>query len=279
MIFGAHMSTAKGFAQAARKSADEYGANALQFFVKNPRGRSSRPLAAEEADEFKKICKEKKIQFAIAHASYLVNLAKKSSEVPWLIDDVAGDFERVWMLGGQGVVVHLGKASGGMSEEEAIKNMIENIEKILRKTEYTRLMFMLENTAGQKSDLGYRFEELAKLWKKIHPLSSRMKICLDTQHAWAAGYDWDDADGIFRKFDELIGVQHLGCLHFNDSKKPLGSRVDRHENLFEGLIGEKNLIKIARFAKRQGIPFILETPGDKNGDHHGEIEKLLNMMS
>lgn len=278
LLFGAHMSIAKGFAAAAAKIADEYGANALQFFVKNPRGRQSKKLTKKEAEEFHRTCKEKNIKFIVAHASYLVNLSKKASEVKWLIDDVVGDFERVHMLGGNGVVVHLGKASGGMSKEEAIKNMIENIEEILKKTAHTKLKFILENTAGQKSDLGYQFEELAEIWKKIKPLSSetktRMKICLDTQHSWAAGYDWENTKGVLKEFDQYIGIKNIACIHFNDSKKPLGSRVDRHENLFTGLIGEKNLIKIAKFAQKKDIPIILETPGDQNGDHHAEMKKL-----
>lgn len=284
-IFGAHMSISQGFAAAAIKSAEAYGANALQFFVKNPRGRQAKPLTDKEAKLFREACKEKKILFTVAHASYLVNLSRTAAEVDWLIDDVVGDFERVHQLGGNGVVVHLGKASGDMQKEQAVKNMIENIKTILQKTDHTGLAFILENTAGQKSDLGWRFEELAEIWKEIRQKTKvlgrgiqRIKICLDTQHSYAAGYDWQNAEEIFATFDHLIGLEHLACIHFNDSKKPVGSRVDRHENLFQGVIGEKSLIAIAKFAAAKKIPIILETPGDKNGDHVEEIKRLKELM-
>ena len=178
------------------------------------------------------------------------------------------------MLGGNGVVVHLGKASGGMDPQEAIQNMIDNIQTVLQKTEHTKVDFLLENTAGQKSDLGYRFEDLEKIWKQVQPLSPRMKICLDTQHTFAAGYDWENSQEIFQEFDQRIGIKNIACIHFNDSKKECDSHVDRHENLFQGFIGEKNLIAIAKYAIKHEIPLILETPGDANGEHHKEILKL-----
>lgn len=251
----------------------------MQFFVKNPRGRSSKTLTQEEADEFRATCVAKKIQFFTAHASYLINLSKKASQVPWLIDDLVGDFERVHMLGGNGVVVHLGKSSGGMEPEEAIKNMIENIKTVLKKTDHTKIFFILENTAGQKSDLGYRFEDLEKIWKQVQPLSNRMKICLDTQHTFAAGYNWENSAAVFEEFDQRIGIKNIACIHFNDSKKECNSHLDRHENLFQGFIGEKNLIAIAHFAIKHGIPLILETPGDEKGEHHEEIKRLKEKLS
>lgn len=278
-LLGFHASIAKGFPAAALNVADGHGLNAMQCFVKNPRGRSSKPLTQEEANEFKKICAEKKIQFFTAHASYLVNLSKKASQVPWLIDDLVGDFERVHMLGGNGVVVHLGKASGGMDPQEAVKNMIDNIQTVLQKTEHTKVNFLLENTAGQKSDLGYRFEDLEKIWKQVQPLSTRMKICLDTQHTFAAGYNWENSHEIFEEFDQCIGVENIACIHFNDSKKECDSHVDRHENLFQGFVGEKNLLAIAKYAIKHGIPLILETPGDEKGEHHQEIKKLKEGLS
>lgn len=275
MILGYHASIAKGFAAAATKVADEHGLNAMQFFVKNPRGRSSKPLTQQEADEFRKACAEKKIQFVTAHASYLVNLSKKASEVKWLIPDLVEDFRRITMLGGSGIVVHLGKASGGMDPQVAIDNMIENIKLVLEETKDMKTLFILENTAGQKSDLGYRFEDLAEIWKRIQPLSPRMKICLDTQHSWAADYDWSDPEQVFAEFDRHIGIQHIACIHFNDCKLPQSCRVDRHANLFEGLIGEQGIRGIAEFAAKKGIPLILETPGNEKGEHQTEIAKLL----
>lgn len=301
------MSIAGGFAQAALKTGQEFGCNAMQIFTKSPRGRIVKPIDADDAAEFKSHCAKYKINYVIAHSSYLLNFGKPISAVQWALKDIMTDFERLASLGGQGVVVHIGKSLDG-DRNEAIKNVIENAKIVIEKTSSLKnersphgLQYILENTAGQGSEIGFRLDELGQIWKGLNGFSPRLKSCLDTAHIWAAGYDISTAESVqkvLHEYDQLIGLKTLSCFHFNDSKKDLGSRVDRHENLGEGFIGgekslpqDKNNISafpidpleglstIAKFAEKNSIPLILETPEKDGRTHLDDVktvkEKLL----
>ncbi len=276
LIFGAHMSIAGGFAQAAEKTGKEFGCNAMQIFTKSPRSRMVKPIDPDDAELFKKYCKEYQIKHVVAHSSYLLNFGKPAGQVPWAVKDITLDFERLHMLGGHGVVVHIGKSLDG-EREPAVRNVIENAKKIVDLTAKTGLQYILENTAGQGSEIGFRLDELGQIWKELKPFSPRIKSCLDTAHIWAAGYDISTQKGVeqtLKEYDELIGVDTLSCFHFNDSKKPLGSRVDRHDNIGAGTVGIKGLKAIAKFAEQKSIPFILETP-EKDGKNHLDDIKIV----
>ena len=265
------MSIAGGFAQAALKTGQEFGCNAMQIFTKSPRSRFVKPIDPQDANEFKAYCAQYKIQHVVAHSSYLLNFGKPLAQVEWALKDILLDFERLHILGGHGVVVHIGKSLEG-ERAEAIKNVVENAKKIVDKTEHFSeksshgslgMQYILENTAGQGTEIGFQLEELGQIWNALKGFSPRLKSCLDTAHIWAAGYDISTPAAVaktLKTYDQLIGIKTLSCFHFNDSKKALASRVDRHENLGLGTIAIEGLAAIAQFAEQNSIPLILETP-------------------
>jgi deoxyribonuclease-4 len=265
LIVGAHISILDGFASAAEE-AHKMGCNALQIFTKNPRGRGEKTLNPSDVRKFKEKCRSYGIKYVVAHSSYLLNFAKSMRENAWALSDIKLDFKRLAALGGQGVVVHIGKYLE-MDKKKAIKNVIENTKRVIDETSAAPLEYILENTAGQGTELGYRLDELGVIWKGLKGFSPRLKSCLDTAHFWAAGYDIGtekDVKKALKEYDEAVGLKTLSCFHFNDSKKPLGSRVDRHDNIGNGVIPKGGLAEIARFAESKSIPLILETP-DKTG--------------
>lgn len=283
MILGAHMSIAKGFTEAARKTAQELGCNAMQFFTKSPRGGVTKPIQPNEAEEFQKICLENKIVYVVAHSSYLLNFAKPHSQIQWAYRDIMTDFERVNILGGHGIVVHIGKSLEA-DREKSIHHVIENAKKVIEATQKNcaGLQYILENTAGQGTEIGFKLEELALIWKELKDFSPRLKSCLDTAHIWAAGYDISTKEGaekLLHEYDQLIGIQTLSCFHFNDSKKALSSRVDRHENIGKGFIGLEGLKTIANFASQKNIPLILETPEEEPRRRVEDIKIVNNFAS
>ncbi len=276
LILGVHMSIAKGFQEAARRTADVYGANAMQVFTKNPRGRGAKPILKKDAKEFKTICKKEKIEFVSAHSSYLLNFAKSLPKNHWSFKDIKLDLERVTLLGGVGSVLHIGKRLE-LDYEVAEKYLSENIFHILKITEKTGALLILENTAGQGSEMGTNFKQLASLYKKLKK-HKRVKFCLDTCHTFAAGYDWTKGPNkIFKEFDKQIGLKNLVCMHFNDSMKEVNSKRDRHDNIGKGKIGLKNMKNIAMFAKKHSIPLILETP-EKTITHEQDLKVVRSMI-
>lgn len=276
LILGAHMSIAGGFAQAAEKTGGEMGCNAMQIFTKSPRSRTVKPIDPDDAILFKNLYKKYNIKHVVAHSSYLLNFGKPMSDIPWALKDIKTDFERLHTLGGHGIVVHIGKSLED-DRQSAIENVIENAKIVIDETKDTNLDYILENTAGQGSEIGYQLEELGEVWKGLKGFSPRLKSCLDTAHIWAAGYDISTPEGVektLKTYDQLIGIKTLSCFHFNDSKKDLASRVDRHDNMGRGTIDIKGLQAIAKFAESHSIPLILETP-EKDGMTHLDDVKVV----
>lgn len=281
LILGAHMSIAGGFAQAAQKTGGELGCNAMQLFTKSPRSRMVKPIDPADAELFKQYCAEYEIKHVVAHSSYLLNFGKPATQVPWALNDILLDFERLFMIGGDGIVVHIGKSLDG-DRDTAVRNVIENAKIIVDRTEKTGLQYILENTAGQGSEIGFQLEELARIWKELKHFSPRIKSCLDTAHIWAAGYDIGTEKGAketLKTYDQLIGTDTLSCFHFNDSKKLLGSRVDRHDNIGAGNIGLEGLKTIAGFAESKSIPLILETPEKDGRTHLDDVKTVKGFFS
>jgi len=285
-IFGAHMSIANGFTDALKRSHEEMTANAMQIFMKSPRGRAITKLTPQEAGEFKAYAKKIDFKFVVAHCSYLLNFAKPVvdlsfadakqliGEAPrsaslssrcWALASLIDDLRGVEMLGGAGVVLHVGK-SLELSQLDAFDFLIKNLKKILAETEDIGAKIILENTAGQGTEMGRSFEELAEIYDSLGQ-SKKIGFCLDTCHSWAWGYDWSNADAVLKDFDRVLGLKNLTLIHFNDAMKERGSRVDRHANLGDGCIGEKSLCAIAKFAAEHSIPLILETPENKGKTH------------
>jgi deoxyribonuclease IV len=255
---GAHASIGNGL-ENSLKSIKEIGGNAVQIFLKNPRGRAGKPLDEIEAEKAKEYLKENKM-FLVGHCSYLLNFAKPFSKNPWAVESLIDDMKRMSRLGGMGIVLHIGKFLD-YPKNEAFENIRKNIGKVLKSTpEETYLIW--ENTAGQGTEVGFRFEELADLYEKVGK-DKRIRFCLDTCHSHAAGYDLSTKGGVMEwknTFDKLIGWDKVVCIHLNDCKREAGSRVDRHEDLGYGTIGNNGLKEIVKLARDSGIPLILETP-------------------
>ncbi len=254
---GAHYSIANGYARAFEAAAQD-GATALQIFIKSPRGGQLREVTESEAAEVKKLNIRKQTEYGVIHASYLLNFAKKMPADSYPMKSLTEDLRSADKLELDGVVLHLGKTLGG-DVAEAEEMYIKNIERALVLTKNCRSKIILENTAGQGSEMGWRFDEFARVFRHFKKYA-RVKICLDTQHAFAAGYE---PGSLIKEFDKYLGLKNIACLHFNDSKKLLGSRVDRHQDIGKGVIGElklKNLIKDLNKITRTSLPLILETP-------------------
>lgn len=260
---GAHMSIAKGFVAAARETSEDFGANALQIFLKSPRGFGISKLTPADAEAFRNYSKERGGIFLVVHASYLLNFAKPTQPGQWDFRSLVEDLKLVASLRGAGAVLHVGK-SLELPYEEAENNLVENLNRILETTDDLPSEIILENLSHQGTEMGYRFEQLQSIDAKLgHP--KRLTFCLDTCHAFAAGYDLrrpESVKAVFTEFDQRLGLSRLRVIHFNDTKQPLGSQRDRHENLGLGHVGKTGLVAIAREALHHNIPLILETPED-----------------
>jgi deoxyribonuclease-4 len=260
-IFGAHLSVAGGYYRAADAAA-ELNCETVQVFTKAPSQWSAKPIAAEEAARFRQAIKDAKLTVPTAHDSYLINLAAPSDDL-WRksIDAFCDEIDRADLLGLQYLVTHPG-AHVGSGETAGIERVIVALNEILDRRPNSKLIILLETTAGMGTTLGHRFEHLAAMRTGVTQ-RKRLGICLDTCHVFAAGYGLgtdDEYHRTFDDFDNVIGLKHLKLFHLNDSVKPLGSRVDRHAGIGLGQIGDaafRRLITDERFAK---LPMILETP-------------------
>lgn len=274
LIAGAHMSIAKGFLEAAKQTKENYKANALQIFLRSPRSRTEKPLDLDEAAQVKKYIKQNKI-FLIGHCSYLLNFAKDIDKDPWPVQSLISDIKKIYQLGGIGVVSHMGKTLN-LKKTQAYKYLQKNLKKVLKKTEKEGIWIILENTAGQGSEMGCTFEDLKYLYDLLGK-NKRIRFCFDTAHSFVSGYDLSTKKTVketFNKFNKTIGLNKIALIHFNDSKKELGSKVDRHANLGDGLINKEGLKEIIKIAKRESIPLILETPEKGKKTHLDDLQTL-----
>jgi len=258
---GAHVSASGGVANAAIRAA-EIGATAFALFTKNQRQWRAAPLSPETIDEFKAACE--KYHFTpgqiLPHDSYLINLGhpvadalEKSREA--FIDELS----RCQQLGLSLLNFHPGSHLMQLPEDKCLARIAESINIALAQTE--GVTAVIENTAGQGSNLGFKFEHLAAIIDGVED-KSRVGVCIDTCHAFAAGYDLRTEQATadtFAEFERVVGFQYLRGMHLNDAKSTFGSRVDRHHSLGEGNIGHDAFRWIMRDARFDGIPMILET--------------------
>ncbi len=263
--FGAHQSIAGGYSKAVDRAV-ETGCEALQIFTRNINQWQTKPIAAEEADQFRTAVAQAKLAFVVAHDSYLINPA--SGERPLRQKSIAGlveELERAEILGIPWVVAHPG-AAGEQPREKAVNQAAAGIADALRKTGHLGAGILIETTAGQGSCLGNRFDEIGQMLGVIDALPGlhqRVNVCLDTCHVFAAGYPLFPTAALedtLDAFDATIGLDRLVCIHANDSKRELGSRVDRHEAIGKGKIGREAFRLIVNHPRLAGIPLILETP-------------------
>ncbi len=271
MRFGFHISIAGGFSRIIER-AEIRGCETIQFFSRNPRGWKYAPLDMEEVKRFRTSLRASALSPVFLHLPYLPNIASpKSKFYQPSIDSIATDLERGEPLGAHYLIVHIGHR-GDSSEEEAVEAVADGISRALRRVGNS-VALLMENTAGQGSEIGYRFEELGKIISHIAE-KDRVGVCLDIAHAFEAGYDLSTAEGIERTleaFERFIGLERLRVLHLNDSKTPLGSRRDRHWHIGEGQIGLEGFRYLVNHSKLQSLPGIMETP------RKDTIEDLNNM--
>lgn len=272
---GAHVSAAGGVEQAPL-NAQEIGATAFALFTKNQRQWNASPLSEENITCFRENCEEHGYdqRAILPHDSYLINLghpekSKLEKSRRAFLDEV----QRCEQLGIALLNFHPGSHLNKLSEKECLKRNSESLNVTLDKT--SNVTLLIENTAGQGTNMGYRFEHLAEIIEGVHQ-KDRVGVCIDTAHAFAAGYDIRSEaafEETFQQFEEIVGFDKLKGMHLNDSKKELGSRVDRHESLGDGLIGWYPFRRIMKDPRFDGIPFILETP---NTERWAEEIRTLN---
>ena len=277
MILGAHVSTEGGLARAFHGGL-EIGANAVQIFTRNQVQWVARPVTPEEAEAFRLAKEAAGIEIVLSHGSYLVNLAgPKRSLLEKSRAAFSAELERCRGLGIPYLVFHPG-AHMDAGTDRGLKTLAESLDRALEATSDSSVMPLLEVTAGQGSYLGSRFEEIASVLERVQD-PGRLGVCLDTCHLFAAGYDIATEEGLretLRAFEQAIGLEKLKAFHLNDSKKGLGSHLDRHEAIGQGALGLAPFERIVRDPRFRKIPMILETPGPED-EWKREIATLRGM--
>ena len=272
--FGAHVSASGGVENAA-KNAQMIGATAFALFTKNQRQWIAPQLTKQQIDLFVAACREGGYEAAhiLPHDSYLINLGHPDEDgLEKSREAFFEEITRCQQLGLDRLNFHPGSHLKRISEEGSLDRIAESINMALDRTK--GVTAVLENTAGQGSNLGYRFEHLAYIIERVED-KSRVGVCLDTCHTFAAGYDLrtkEACDATFAEFDRIIGFNYLRGMHLNDAMRVLGSRIDRHSPLGEGEIGWDCFRYIAEDARFDNIPLILETPDESRWAE--EIAKL-----
>jgi deoxyribonuclease-4 len=275
---GAHVS-AEGGVQNAPVNANEIGAKAFALFTKNQRQWFSNPLSATSIREFRNNCEKynyKPFQI-LPHDSYLINLGHPEKEpLEKSRKSFFDEMKRCELLGLDRLNFHPGSHLKAILIEECLKRIAESINISLDKTK--GVTAVIENTAGQGTNLGHTFEQVKFIIDYVED-KSRVGICIDTCHAYTSGYDVKTASGFketFKKFVEIIGFEYLKGMHLNDSKKEFGTRVDRHENLGTGFLGDETFELIMNDDRFNNMPLILETPEESLWAQ--EIKKLYSMV-
>ena len=261
MLLGAHMSIAGGVDKAIERGMS-LSCTTIQLFTKNSNQWKGKPVTGEEAGRFKALRKKSDIRQVIAHDSYLINLASGDPELrEKSIDALISEMERCRILEIPYIIAHPG-AHTGIGEDEGIKNIIISLDIICAETDGWGVDIALETTAGQGTNIGYGFEHLSRIISGVKH-NHRIKTCIDTCHIFAAGYDIRTPEGyekVIETFNRLVGLDRLVCIHLNDSKKGLGSRVDRHEHIGKGFIGKESFRLIINDRRFNNISRIIETP-------------------
>lgn len=261
---GPHVS-ASGGVENAPLAAHELGATAFALFTKNQRQWVSPPLTTKSIDAFKERLAQFNFSpdFILPHDSYLINLGQPDDEkLPQSRAAFLDEMQRCEQLGLTMLNFHPGSHLKLISLDACLDRIAESINITLDKT--NGVTAVIENTAGQGSNVGFSFEHIAHIIHKVED-KSRVGICIDTCHTYSAGYDLKTADcyqATWKEFDEIIGLNYLKAIHLNDTKKELGSRVDRHDNVGKGLLGIEFFQRIMKDDRFNNIPFILETPDD-----------------
>ena len=261
---GPHVS-ATGGVENAPLNAMAVGANAFALFTKNQRQWVSPPLTAKSIDAFKANCEKAGItpDFILPHDSYLINLGQPEEEALQKSRNAFFDeMKRCEQLGLKMLNFHPGSHLNKISLEECLRRIAESINMALDQTH--GVTAVIENTAGQGSNVGFSFQHISYIIEKVED-KSRVGVCLDTCHTYSAGYDLKTEEGYnqtWKEFDETIGGHYLRAIHLNDTKKPFASRVDRHDSIGKGLLGMEFFQRFMRDSRFDNMPLILETPDE-----------------
>ncbi len=276
---GLHAPIAGGLSNALLK-AKELDCDTVQIFSRNPRGWMARPLSAGEIERFHLLRAETELSPVVVHANYLINLASADETIREKSRaSFREEIERALVLGADYLVVHPGSARGAC-EEDALRTCAESLKVACAGLETGAFRILLENTAGQGECIGHRFEHLRELMEACPELA--LGVCFDTAHAFTAGYDIRDEDGLgatFAALDAQVSLNNVRAVHFNDSKAEYNSRVDRHWHIGLGHIGAAALRRIARHPELAHAAFLLETPQDETGDDRRNLEALRSFVA
>ena len=259
---GAHVSV-EGGVDKAPINAHDIGALSFALFTRNPSRWKSAELKPQAIDKFKANCEEYGFtpDYILPHDSYLINLGHPDIEKLQISRDAFFDeFHRCEILGLKLLNFHPGSHLNGLSIDECLNRIAESINIVLEQT--SGVTAVIENTAGQGTNVGFKFEHLAEIIDKVED-KSRVGVCIDTCHAFAAGYDFSSKDSyntVWKEFEETIGFKYLRAMHLNDTKKGLASRVDRHESIGKGMLGKEFFELLMKDERFNDIPLILETP-------------------
>ncbi len=277
MKLGVHVSIAGSIDQSVDR-AIEKGCNTFQIFTRNPRGWAYKPLNSEEISAFKFKVEREGIEPVVAHMPYLPNLASPKEDIYSNSKKaLKNELKRCESLGIPFLVTHLGSHLG-RGREFGIKRVSRAINEALLKTN-TDTTILLENTSGSRNSIGSSFENIAEILNELEN-KSRVGICFDTCHAYAAGYDLKYKAAISRtlnNFDKIIGIDKMKVIHLNDSKSGLGSKIDRHEHIGMGMIGRDGFKAILSNPVIVNLPLILETPINPKRDDLGNLKTVRSL--
>ncbi len=277
MLFGAHQSIQGGLERSVSRAHGDK-CQAFQIFTKAPQAWKTQPIADRTAKAFISAQKKRGLGPLLVHDSYLINLCAPNIDTrrkSWAA--FKEEAQRCDQIGAEYLVFHPG-SPGDLTETEAVALVAEGLQEALAATQHVTIL--VESTAGQGKSIGHRFEQLFAIIEEAGA-TERLGVCFDTCHSFAAGYDLRterSARAVFREFDDIVGATRLRAFHLNDSKKPLGSRVDRHALIGQGEIGEdlfRYLVNDPRFKK---IPGVLETPIPKGETYRAEVELLESLV-
>ncbi|MBC8277831.1 MAG: deoxyribonuclease IV [FCB group bacterium] len=261
-FLGAHVSVAGGVEKAPQRGHD-LTCECIQIFSKNQNQWKAKPLTDDSIARFKAGIMDFDIKSVLIHDSYLINLAGPDQQkLTMSMDAFIDEIDRADQLGVEQLVFHPGSHMGE-GEESGLRKIAENLNRVINLRPDSRVKLLLENTAGQGTNLGFRFEHLAVIIDLVED-KSRMGVCFDTAHALAAGFDLREKEKYletWNSFDDIIGLEYLSAFHLNDSKKDLAARVDRHENIGGGFVGTEMFRLLVNDERFAGLGMYLETPG------------------
>jgi deoxyribonuclease-4 len=274
-----HVSIA-GTIDQANDRARELSIDTFQMFTRNPRGWKFKKLKAEEAESFRNKASSYNMNPIVSHMPYLPNLSSPKKLIyNKSVKSLTAELDRCSTLAIPYIVTHLGSHLGA-GADLGLERIVGAINTALSESQ-SDVMLLLENTAGTKNSMGSSFEDIKRILKGVES-RKRVGICLDTAHAYAAGYDLHSPRGVgetFSKFDSVLGLGQLKVIHLNDSQVGLGSGRDRHEHIGLGYIGDAGFRAILKHPAVQNLPLIMETPIDDRRDEAGNIRKVRELLS